>query len=81
MNVLSVEFIKLFASKANEICEREGKKTINTDHIQKAITECGFGEIREIVSPWFEEFMKAQARMPKLQPVASELSVEELRAE
>jgi histone H3/H4 len=47
-----VEFIHLVSSEANEICERETKKTISADHVVKALVELGFedyvAEIQEI---------------------------------
>jgi len=39
-----VEFITLISSEANEISEREAKKTIGCDHITKALEALGFGE-------------------------------------
>ena len=47
-----VQFIQLVSSEANEICERETKKTISADHVVKALIELGFEdyvqEIQEI---------------------------------
>jgi histone H3/H4 len=47
-----VEFIHLVSSEANEICEKETKKTISADHVVKALVELGFEdyvqEIQEI---------------------------------
>ena len=37
-----VEFITLISSEANEISEKEAKKTIATDHIIKALEQLGF---------------------------------------
>ncbi|KAL8691335.1 MAG: hypothetical protein Q9218_003421 [Villophora microphyllina] len=39
-----VEFITLISSEANEIAEKEAKKTIATEHIDKALRELGFPE-------------------------------------
>ncbi|KAK2067431.1 hypothetical protein P8C59_001172 [Phyllachora maydis] len=39
-----VEFITLISSEANEISEKEAKKTIACDHITKALEQLGFGE-------------------------------------
>lgn len=39
-----VEFITLISSEANEISEKEAKKTIACDHITKALDTLGFGE-------------------------------------
>lgn len=32
-----LEFIDRVSAKANEICEKEGKKTINNDHLYKSL--------------------------------------------
>ncbi|MCJ1281378.1 hypothetical protein MMC26_000697 [Xylographa opegraphella] len=40
----SVEFITLISSEANEIAEKESKKTIAAEHIDKALRELGFPE-------------------------------------
>lgn len=46
-----VEFITLISSEANEIAEREAKKTIATEHIDKALQELGFPEyVREVLA-------------------------------
>jgi len=37
-----VEFITLISSEANEISEKEAKKTIACDHIIKALDQLGF---------------------------------------
>jgi down-regulator of transcription 1 len=39
-----VEFITLVSSEANEISEKEAKKTIACDHITKALDTLGFGD-------------------------------------
>lgn len=39
-----VEFITMLSSEANEIAEKEAKKTIACEHITKALEELGFGD-------------------------------------
>jgi histone H3/H4 len=39
-----VEFVTLISSEANEIAEKEAKKTIAAEHVVKALTELGFEE-------------------------------------
>ncbi|KAJ4298514.1 negative cofactor 2 transcription regulator complex subunit ncb2 [Collariella sp. IMI 366227] len=39
-----VEFITLISSEANEISEKEAKKTIACDHIIKALDQLGFSD-------------------------------------
>jgi histone H3/H4 len=38
-----VEFITLISAEANDISEKESKKTIACDHITKALEQLGFG--------------------------------------
>ena len=46
-----VEFITLISSEANEISEKESKKTIAPEHIDKALRELGFPEyVREVLA-------------------------------
>ena len=46
-----VEFITLISSEANEIAEKESKKTIATEHIDKALRDLGFPEyVQEVLS-------------------------------
>lgn len=47
----SVEFVTLISSEANDIAEREAKKTIATEHIDKALRELGFPEyVHEVLA-------------------------------
>ncbi|MCJ1444727.1 MAG: hypothetical protein MMC23_005229 [Stictis urceolatum] len=47
----SVEFVTLISSEANEIAEKEAKKTIATEHIDKALRELGFPEyVQEVLA-------------------------------
>ncbi|KAK3703135.1 negative cofactor 2 transcription regulator complex subunit ncb2 [Vermiconidia calcicola] len=39
-----VEFISMLSSEANEIAEKDAKKTIACEHITKALQDLGFGE-------------------------------------
>ncbi|TKA78814.1 hypothetical protein B0A55_02249 [Friedmanniomyces simplex] len=46
-----VEFITMLSSEANEIAEKEAKKTIACEHITKALEELGFGDyVPELVA-------------------------------
>eukprot|EP00835_Amoeboradix_gromovi_P002396 NODE_135_length_18075_cov_0.518413.p10 type:complete len:149 gc:universal NODE_135_length_18075_cov_0.518413:10999-11445(+) len=51
-----IEFIHLVTSEANETCEKQGKKTINGEHIIAALQELGFEEFVNQVQETFEEF-------------------------
>lgn len=39
-----VEFITMISTEANEIAEKDAKKTIACEHITKSLEELGFGE-------------------------------------
>jgi histone H3/H4 len=63
-----VEFIHLVSSEANEICERETKKTISADHVVKALVELGFEDyVQEIQDIAVEH--KEQQKVRILSPV------------
>ncbi|KAG2203103.1 histone-fold-containing protein [Mucor mucedo] len=55
-----VEFIHLIASEANEICEKETKKTIAGEHVVAALKTLGFEEYVEEVDDVFQEHKKQQ---------------------
>ncbi|KAI8639649.1 histone-fold-containing protein [Parasitella parasitica] len=55
-----VEFIHLIASEANEICEKETKKTIAGEHVVAALQGLGFEEYVEEVDDVFKEHKKQQ---------------------
>ena len=47
----SVEFVTMVSSQANEIAEQEAKKTIATEHVDKALRELGFPEyVNEVLA-------------------------------
>ena len=46
-----VEFISLVSSEANDIMEREAKKTISPEHVADALKELGFPEyVKEVLA-------------------------------
>lgn len=68
-----VEFITLISSEANEISEREAKKTIGCDHITKALETLGFGEYVAAVVEAAAEHKEVQkvcctTFLPRLRP-------------
>lgn len=77
----SVEFINLISSEANEIAEKEAKKTIGADHIFKALEELGFGDYNEELGKVADGFKAESARREKKQTKIenSGLSAEELQ--
>ncbi|KAL7267161.1 negative cofactor 2 transcription regulator complex subunit ncb2 [Rhizina undulata] len=77
-----VEFITLISSEANEIAEREAKKTIAAEHVIKALKDLGFEEyidqIQEVAQE-HKEHQKIQSREKKQTKLEqSGLSQEEL---
>jgi len=55
-----VEFISLVSSEANEVSEKEAKKTIACDHITKALDQLGFGR-------WIPQILEAVAEHKEVQ--------------
>ncbi|KAG0151232.1 hypothetical protein CROQUDRAFT_651448 [Cronartium quercuum f. sp. fusiforme G11] len=55
------EFITLISSEANEICEKEAKKTISPEHITSALKQLGFDDYIEEVES-VNQVHKAQAK-------------------
>lgn len=62
-----VEFISLVSSEANEISEKEAKKTIACDHITKSLEHLGFSEYVPAV-------LEAAAEHKEVQKVGSFIS-------
>lgn len=56
-----MEFITLVSSEANEISEKESKKTIACEHVTAALKELGFDEYVNAVQDSADEFKRAQA--------------------
>jgi len=77
-----VEFITLISSEANEISEKESKKTIGCEHITKALEQLGFGEyvndIMEVANEHKEAVKGREKKANKLEQ--SGLSTEQLLA-
>lgn len=63
--MITIEFIHLIASEANEICEKETKKTIAGEHVVAALQELGFEEYVEEVDDVFKEHKKQQKVISK----------------
>ena len=62
-----VEFIQLIASEANELAEKDNKKTIACEHIVTALKELEFDEYIPTIQESAEEFKKQQAHREKKQ--------------
>jgi len=55
-----VEFVTLVSTEANEISEKEAKKTIAVEHIEKALTQLEFGDYVQDVVAVADEFKDQQ---------------------
>ncbi|KAI5307025.1 hypothetical protein KEM56_005513 [Ascosphaera pollenicola] len=78
-----VEFITLISSEANDISEKEAKKTIACEHIEKALNDLGFSDYVSSVLAVVEEHREAlKSRERKVNKMEqSGLSEEELLAQ
>ncbi|KAF5370017.1 hypothetical protein D9758_001260 [Tetrapyrgos nigripes] len=77
-----VEFIHLISSEANEICEKESKKTIAPEHILSALKQLGFdsftSEVEDVLKDHKQQQKDRDKKVNKLEQ--SGLTEEELQA-
>ncbi|WPG99764.1 Hypothetical protein R9X50_00258300 [Acrodontium crateriforme] len=75
-----VEFITMLSSEANEIAEKDAKKTIACEHITKALQELGFSEYVPQLLEVADSFRTSQVTREKKQSKIEQsgLSNEEL---
>lgn len=76
-----VEFITLLTSEANEIAEKDGKKTICGEHVVRALTDLGFEEYVHDVSEEaaeHKELAKRKERKTRNSTLDSGLTEEQL---
>lgn len=75
-----VEFIHLISSQANDICEKESRKTIAPEHILSALKELGFDSyVEEVESVLKEHKVQQKEREKKSNKLnKSEFTEEEL---
>jgi histone H3/H4 len=62
-----VEFITMISTEANEIAEKDAKKTIACEHITKALEELGFGEYVGEIMAVADQFKTSQVSREKKQ--------------
>ena len=58
----SLEFLRMLSSEANDISEKEGKKTISIEHIETALTDLGFGHYIDSCKDVVGEFNQTQKK-------------------
>jgi len=75
-----VEFIHLISAQANEICEKDAKKTISPEHIVTALKELGFesyvDEVEEVLKDHKQQVRDREKKTSKFEQ--SGLTEEEL---
>jgi histone H3/H4 len=67
-----VEFITMLSSEANDIAEKDAKKTIACEHITKALQELDFGEYVPELLKQADSFKSAAAVCRESLPVTRE---------
>ena len=60
-----VEFITLISSEANEIAEKDAKKTIACEHVKAALEELDFGEYVPAILDVAQDYKKQQQARPR----------------
>ncbi|KAF1821258.1 CBF/NF-Y family transcription factor [Dissoconium aciculare CBS 342.82] len=75
-----VEFITMISAEANEIAEKEAKKTIASEHVTKALEELGFAEyvpeLLRVVDQFKSQAANRERKQNKID--ASGMTAEEL---
>jgi histone H3/H4 len=66
-----VEFITLISSEANEIAEKDAKKTIACEHVKAALEELDFGEYVPAILEVAQDYKKQQQVRVKVLNTAS----------
>jgi down-regulator of transcription 1 len=61
------EFLHMVATEANEVCEREGKKTITNEHVCTALWNLGYGEYVEPCGNSYREHVEQTRLRPSKQ--------------
>ncbi|KAF1947939.1 histone-fold-containing protein [Clathrospora elynae] len=62
-----VEFITLISSEANEIAEKDAKKTIACEHVKSALEELDFGDYVPAILEVAQDYKKQQQNREKKQ--------------
>ena len=71
------EFIHLLSSEANDICNRQQKKTISPEHILAALDSLGFGEYKEDARAVLQEAKAVQAKKRRASSKLENLGIPE----
>lgn len=57
-----MEFLRMLSSEANEVSEKESKKTIAVEHVEAALTDLGFEDYIEGIRRDLETFKSLEGR-------------------
>ncbi|OQV19472.1 putative Protein Dr1 [Hypsibius exemplaris] len=71
------EFIHLVASEANDICEKQQRKTITPEHVVEALESLGFGEYRQDAESVMNDCREVQAKRRKCSTKLEKLGIPE----
>ncbi|KAF2843445.1 histone-fold-containing protein [Patellaria atrata CBS 101060] len=72
-----VEFITLISSEANDIAEKEAKKTIACEHVKAALQELGFSDYVQDVLDVAQDHKKQQVSREKKQSLLEQSGMTE----
>lgn len=75
-----VEFITLISSEANEIAEKEAKKTIACEHVKAALEDLDFGDYVQAIMDVAADYKKQQAVSGRLRNICEATCSPEYRA-
>ena len=67
--MLLPEFVQLIASEANTISEEDKKKTLNPEHVVKALERMGFSAFSGDVSQFLEEVKENDKKCKNSSPL------------
>lgn len=59
------EFVQLLSSEANEICEKEGRKTITPEHVLRALRALGMERFVKEVEEEYERAKREEKSKPR----------------
>ncbi|KAG9002824.1 negative cofactor 2 transcription regulator complex subunit ncb2 [Tulasnella sp. JGI-2019a] len=78
-----VEFIHMISTEANDICEKESRKTISPEHVVGALKLLGFEdyleEVQDVLKEHKQQLKDREKKVSKFE--ASGLTLEELQAQ
>lgn len=77
LSACCTEFIHLIASEANDVCEKQQRKTITPEHVLDGLEALGFGEYRREVEAVVADCREVQAKRRKCSTKLDKLGIPE----